>query len=239
MGRRTLLLIASILVAALGTALIWLYVQGADSRAEATTTQVEVVVAAGNYPAGTPAKSIATRRMSYPQTVIAGLGAGVVTDPQRLDGYAQTNVVAGLPLLDSAFGKQIATPAAPVALAPDKIALQVTLPDPQRLAGLLAPGSHIRIYVSEKQPKNDKCSTRTRVLLNDVKVLASGPVPADQQAQTPTQGTTGTTKADVPQAIVTMELDDTESLRIVNSQTQDSGGKNLWFGLLGSKPSTA
>ena len=45
MGRRTLLLIASILVAALGTALIWLYVQGADSRAEATTTQVEVVVA--------------------------------------------------------------------------------------------------------------------------------------------------------------------------------------------------
>ena len=30
MGRRTLLLIASILVAALGTALIWLYVQGAD-----------------------------------------------------------------------------------------------------------------------------------------------------------------------------------------------------------------
>jgi pilus assembly protein CpaB len=33
MGRRTLLLIASILVAALGTALIWLYVQGADNRA--------------------------------------------------------------------------------------------------------------------------------------------------------------------------------------------------------------
>ena len=35
MGRRTVLLIVAALIAALGTALVFLYVEGADNRAEA------------------------------------------------------------------------------------------------------------------------------------------------------------------------------------------------------------
>ena len=45
MGRRTLLLIASILIAAVGTALIGLYVRGADNRAQQTEGMVSALVA--------------------------------------------------------------------------------------------------------------------------------------------------------------------------------------------------
>ena len=225
MGRRTLLLIASILVAALGTALIWLYVQGADNRAAAGSSQVEVYVASQDYPPGTLAKSIVPVRRAYPQAVVDSLGPNLITDPQRLDGYAQTNIVAGLPLLANEFGVQPSAPTPAVQLAPDKLALQVTLPDPQRLAGLLQPGSLIRIFGSVDQGKTAKCATVTKVLLDQVKVLASGPVSQPSTA----------VKADVPQAIVTLELSNQQALDIVATQTEGSGGKNLWFGLLGSK----
>jgi len=237
MGRRTLLLIASILVAALGTALIWLYVQGADTRAEAGSTQVQIPVATQDYQPGTPAKSITTVPRAYPQSLVDSLGTNIIRNPTTLSGIAQTKIVAGLPLLASEFGKQGVAPTPAVQLSPDKLALQVTLPDPQRLAGLLQPGSLIRIFATSEQGK--KKQDCTHVILDQVKVLASGPV------SEPAATTTGA-KTDVPQAIVTLELDNGQALLIVNSQTQKGGGgggsggnANLWFGLLGAKTPAA
>ena len=59
MGRRTLLLITSILIAAVGTALVAIYVRGADERAEADADLVEVLVATKPVTAGTPAGTAA------------------------------------------------------------------------------------------------------------------------------------------------------------------------------------
>jgi pilus assembly protein CpaB len=219
MGRRTLLLIASILVAALGTALIWLYVQGADTRAEASTTSVQIPVAAELVQPGVPAKNVRTTMKAYPQALVDSLGPGVIRNASTITGYTQTKILPGLPLMNDQFGKQPVAPTPAVQLSPDKLALQVTLPDPQRLAGLLQSGSLVRIFATVQK------SQCTKVLLDRVKVLASGSVVAPD---------TGA-KTDVPQAIVTLELDNRDALTIVNSQTQDSGGKNLWFGLLGAK----
>ena len=69
MGRRTLLLIASILVAALGTALIWLYVQGADTRAVSGETEVPVYVATRNVSMGQPSASFPPWTMSGAHTL--------------------------------------------------------------------------------------------------------------------------------------------------------------------------
>ena len=52
MARRTLLIIASILLAALGTALIWLYVQGAENRAQQNADLVPALFLTQNVPAG-------------------------------------------------------------------------------------------------------------------------------------------------------------------------------------------
>src|ERR1044072_136731 len=150
MGRRTLLLIASILVAALGTALIWLYVQGADTRAVASETQVPVYVATRSVAVGQPLDRSVAVVKQLPQSLVAPLNSELVRSPSQLQGYAKTDITAGLPLLASQISTAQTAPAPAVALDPNKIAIQMSLPDPQRLAGLLQPGSLIRIYVSEK-----------------------------------------------------------------------------------------
>ncbi|MGZ4613545.1 MAG: Flp pilus assembly protein CpaB, partial [Kineosporiaceae bacterium] len=66
MGRRSLLLIAAALCAALGTVLVWLYVQGADTRAAAGADLVEVEVTTGDVPADTPAEAVSVRTARVP-----------------------------------------------------------------------------------------------------------------------------------------------------------------------------
>jgi pilus assembly protein CpaB len=239
MGRRTLLLIASILVAALGTALIWLYVQGADTRAVASETQVPVYVATRNVAVGQPLDRTVAVVKQLPQSLVAPLGGELVRSPSQLQGYAKTDITAGLPLLASQISNAQPAPAPAVALDPNKIALQMSLPDPQRLAGLLQPGSLIRIYVSQKSGSSP---AQAKTLLDTVKVLASGPVaqPSGAAGAAGATGATGTTpNGQVPQANVVLEVTDGQAKTLVASQTEGSGGNNLWFGLLGSKLATA
>src|SRR3954453_21147604 len=103
MGRRTLLLIASILVAALGTALIWLYVQGADNKARQAASLVSVLFLAQNAPAGTDAGSLAL----VPRDVSKAAGEGAVTSRAGLTGLElNTSAVSGQILLKSMLGTQ-------------------------------------------------------------------------------------------------------------------------------------
>jgi len=218
MGRCTLLLIASILVAALGTALIWLYVQGADTRAVASENQVSVYVAARPVSAGqTVEPGIAVVR-PFPQSVVSTLGGSLVTSPSQVRGFAKTDIAPGLPLLTSQFVGEPAAPAPAVDLGPNEVAMQVTLPDPQRLAGPLQPGSHIRVYAAMKNTSSGKAGAG--VLFQNVRVLSVGPA----------TGTTTTTKSDVPQAIVTLALTRQQPKALVLAQSAGAG--TMWFGLL-------
>ena len=65
-----------------------------------------------------------------------------------------------------------------------------------------------------------------QVLLNKVKVLASGPV-------TQPDGT-APAKGQIPQAIVTLEVTNPQAIKLVAAQAQGGGG-SLWFGLLGDQ----
>jgi pilus assembly protein CpaB len=236
MGRRTLLLIASILVAALGTALIWLYVQGADTRAAENTSQVKVYVAANTVRAGQPASQVKPEQQLLPQTLVDSLAGSLLTDPSQIKGFTRTDVVAGLPLLKDQFSGEALAAAPPLeGLPPDLVAMQVTLPDPQRLVGLLQPGSKIRVYAGLQDKKNEK-EKFAAVLFNSVTVLQAGiPVAAGTpsgNSGTATTGTSGT--ANVPQAIVTLALTNDQAKSLVYAQSSTGGSAALYFGLLGS-----
>jgi pilus assembly protein CpaB len=225
MGRRTLLLIASILVAALGTALIWLYVQGADSRAEASTAQVEVLVATVPAPAGTAAKDVKWTRQAVPQSLVTSLGNSAITSPSQITGYTQSAIVPGLPLVSGQFAaKPAAPPPAVEGLGSEEIAMMVTLPDPQRLAGLLQPGTQIRVFASVETKGAKEKGVIT--LFDRVRVLT----PAKSVEATP--GANGTTA--VPQASVLLALSPAQAKLLALSQFQ-AGSGSLWFGLLGQK----
>jgi Flp pilus assembly protein CpaB len=148
-----------------------------------------------------------------------------VTNTAQIGGYAKTDIVPGLPLLTSQFSGQQVPPTPAVSLAPGEVAMQVTLPDPQRLAGLLQPGSHIRVYAQMKGGG----TSGVGVLFQDVRVLGVGP--ATGTTTTGAAGTTSTAKTDVPQAIITLALKDSQPKALVLAMGSGGGG-TLWFGLL-------
>src|SRR3954471_1943955 len=227
MGRRTLLLIASILVAALGTALIWLYVQGADTRAVSSETDVPVYVATRTVNAGGSVDGTLAVVSHVPQSMVASFGGALVRNKSQLTGYAKSDILQGLPLLTTQISTTQTPPAPAVPLDPKKLAIQMSLPDPQRLAGLLQPGSRIRIYVATKS--SGTATPQAQRLLDGIKVLASGPV-----AQ-PAATTGSAPNGQVPQANVVLEVTDDEARTLVAAQSEGSGGNSLWFGLLGSQ----
>src|ERR687883_506893 len=100
MGRRTLLLIASILVAALGTALIWLYVQGAEARAQAGEAQVKLMVATQDVQPGTQAAQVQWAERSFSSDYATSLGPTAIRSPQALAGagVATTLIPENVPL---------------------------------------------------------------------------------------------------------------------------------------------
>ena len=143
MARRTLLLIASILVAALGTALIWLYVQGADSRAQDGQALVTVYQLSGAVPAGTSAQEVLGR--STPRKVPVALVTGVVTAPQQIQGKVLTyQGVQGQILSPGMFSDAAASGAGQRGAA-----VAITITDPHRVPALLKPGDRVAVYSIE------------------------------------------------------------------------------------------
>ena len=108
MGRRTLLLIAALVVAALGTALVWMYANRADERAQADAAPVEVLVATSDIGAGTSGSAISEAAAVELRTLpAASVPAGALSDlTPVIDLVTLGPVFSGQVLLQQVFGTQ-------------------------------------------------------------------------------------------------------------------------------------
>lgn len=235
MGRRTLLLIAALLVAALGTALIWLYVQGADKRARDGYSTVSVYAAVTPLLAGAQWNTLQKEGASLkdvPQSVVPP-GAVTVANASQLAGLVLRQPVSQQAVLTLDMFVKPGDATSSVGLAEDKLAIEVSLADPARVAGLLRPGSEITIFATLNPGASGDSRTAstqkavTWVFLDRVLVLSSG-------------GAVGTTVTQangtlsVPQALVGLQVSSKDAQKIVMTQ---NGVQNvsLWFALRGSK----
>jgi pilus assembly protein CpaB len=139
MARRTLLLIASILVAALGTALVWLYVQGADQRAKQGASLVKVFLLHGDAAAGENALSLALVAREVPSDT----APNAVTDRQELVGK-----VLKITALDEQvlLRTMLSTRTAEAARFPQGGAVALSITDPNRVPADLQPGDVVDVY---------------------------------------------------------------------------------------------
>ena len=108
-----LLLIAALVVAALGTTGIFLYVNGVDRRAAANNRLVEVLVAKAAIGTGTSGKQAeddaAFGTRDYLASSLSGLDA--LSDTSTItDLVALAPIAAGTPILQSQFGEAPASP---------------------------------------------------------------------------------------------------------------------------------
>jgi len=147
MGRRVIAVAAALIVALLGVVAVVVYAQAADGRAVAGQATQTVFFAKAEVPMGTSAADAVNQQLIAPEKVVSkGVPQGALTavtaDIAKL--VATSSILPGEIILTSRFG---ALPSAVTQVVPaGKIAITVTLSDPQRIAPLLTPQSHIVIF---------------------------------------------------------------------------------------------
>lgn len=230
MGRRIVAIFAAVAVALVGVAAVLLYARGADARAVASQQPTNVYVVQSVVPAGTTLKDAVQNGLIIKTSVAAkGVPAGALSAVDGSNGglYATTDIQPGEYVLAARFGtkpvgeKAIEVPAGMVAVA-------VALPDPARVGTFITPGSKVVLYdtftpvqantssSSSSNAANAAAATAqtTRVLLDDVQVIAMG-----EASLTPAQTTTAdgeAAPAPVRGALMTVALSPADAARLVH-----------------------
>jgi pilus assembly protein CpaB len=213
MNRRTVLLLAAALVAALGTALVFLYVKGADDRAEQRFETVEVLRAVAPIEQGESIDDAATSgKLALEPVAKNDMLPNSQTSTEELSGQvATTTIYPGEQIISDKFG------AAPEALAAKSdlevtkgdIAISVNLTDPGRVAGFINPGSEVAIIFTGTNAGGLGFS---RTLLPKVTVLGVGSTTTTTKTTTTAEGEQ--TTAEIPQTLLTLSVSKEEAEKI-------------------------
>lgn len=221
MGRRTVLLVAAFVIAAVGTALIFAYVRDADERALEDREPVEVLVAKTLIKAGTLG-SAAERQGAFVLKQIPrdAAIAGALSDPRPVSELvAVSDIFPGEQVIRAKFAVAGNTSILPIPAG--ETAVSVQLGDPQRVAGFVKPGSDVAVFITI-EPQGARNGLQTRVLLPRMTVLAVGPTTLQQPA--PGQGNTEA----LPTAILTLAATQVEAQKMIFG----AGQGKLYFTLL-------
>ncbi len=222
MGRRTILLIAALVVAALGTALVWLYASRADERAQADAEPTEVLVATIDISAGTSGASISGAAAAELRTLPAGsVPEGELTDLTEVSDLVTIGpVFTGQVLLRQMFGTQQQA-AGGLNLPEGTMGISIQLGDPQRVAGFVKPGSEVALFTTASGI-GGQARQQTTILLPRVLIAAVGPTVIAQSAE----GSANTES--IPTAIMTLALTQEEAQKVILASQTTS----LYMGLL-------
>lgn len=221
MGRRTVLLIAALVVAALGTVLVFLYASNAREAAQEGQQLVKVIVATKDIAPGTTGQQAGEagsfEEREIPQdTVVPGALSSVTP---IADLVALAPIFTGQQIILNQWGS--ADQVSGLGLPEGKIALSLALGDPERVAGFVNPGSTVAIFATGGES--------VRLLLSNILVLGVGASTVNSQ---PT-GDTGNTE-NVSTAILTLALTQREAEQIIAAQGRISPAEysGLYFALM-------
>jgi pilus assembly protein CpaB len=229
MDRRKALLIVAAVIAALGTLLVFLYVRGADNRADERYGAVQVLRV--------------VKQIAPGETVEAAQAAGKVETgsvsqkdllPDALTGLdpiagkvATTAIYPGEQLTSAKFG---ATGAATGLTIPKgKLAVSVNLSDPARVAGFVNPGDKVAIFMVS----SDTRGPYSRLLLPNVEVIGAGTTTV--VATTTTDSTGAQTSEQLPKTLLTLAVTQSEAERVLFA----SQNGELAFGLMNTDSQVA
>jgi len=204
MDRRRILLVVAVLVAAVGSALVFLYTKGADTRAEEKFDTIEVL----------EATAVISPGETFEDAQAAGkLALQAVSKDALLDGYQTTaDSLTGTVSLGTIYpGEQIisakwgasAVVQSSLQIPDGLMAKSVNLTDPGRVAGFVNPGSQVAVFFSGTDASTGQAITR--LLLEKVTVLGVGST--TPVSTTTTDETGASTTEQLPRTLITLALD--------------------------------
>lgn len=226
MGRRTILLIVAALIAALGSAMVFLYVRGVDDRATEAQAPVEVLKAVAQInPGETLDQAQAAGKLELGPVPRAQVLTGAVNSIEGIGTqvalstiYPNEQIIAGK--FGSPGDQEVLT-------MPDgNIAISVTLSDTGRVAGFVVPGDEVAIFLNGDIGGGQ---TGVRLLLPRVKVIAVGTTTVISTTTTNPQG--AQTTEQLPRTLFTLAVSQEEAEKIMLASTTGE----LSFGYLNDK----
>lgn len=207
MAKRIALLALAIILAAVGTGLVYTYARNADDRALSGQRPMEVVVAKSQILVGTSVQdAIAEGAFETRELPASAVVDNAVSDLTPVQDYvALTTLFPGQQVTSEMFGETV-TAVSSLVLPQGKIAASFQFSDPARVAGFVRPGSQVVVFVTTQSGTGVEV---TRVLLPEALVIAVGPTALNQE------GTRASSSEDVPQALLTLALTDKEAAKLV------------------------
>ncbi len=233
MDRRRILLVAAVLVAALGAALVFVFVRSAETRAEKQFDTIDVLVATQQIEPGETADAAQSAGKVDVKAVAQGsVVPGAVDTAAGIKGQtALTTIYPGEQLISSKFGgaTEVQTTSS-LPIPEGQVAISVNLTDPARVAGFVNPGSKVAIFFSgtakfaqvQQVPDTDF----TIPLLAEVTVVAVGST--TQVTTTTTDESGAQTTEQLPRTLLTLALDQKQAEQVLFAQ----GHGELAFALL-------
>jgi pilus assembly protein CpaB len=226
-SRRIALLIAAVIIAAVGTSLVFVYANNANDRALADQNPHQVLVAKNTIAAGTTVSdAIAHGDLQLKSLPGSAIIPGALSDLSTMaTQVALTPIYPGQQIIAAEFGSATQASSSGLALSKGDIAISVQLADPNRVAGFVQPGSDVAVFLSGANPAASAANAAgptTRLLLPKVEVVAVGPTtvaPAEAGKANPEA---------VSRALMTLAVTQNEAEKIITAQSTGT----LWFGLL-------
>jgi pilus assembly protein CpaB len=232
MDRRKVLLLVAAVIAALGTLLVFLYVHGADNRADTRYRAVTVLKAVKQIdPGETVAAAQAAGKFATASVSQQDLLAGAINGISPINGMvATTTIYTGEQIVSSKFGAAGAAGASALTIPKSDIAISITLSDPSRVAGFVNPGDKVAIFMSGT---GSNSGAFTRLLLPSVEVIGVGTTTVTPKTTTAADGTQSTEQ--LPNTLLTLAVTQANAEKVMYA----SGNGTLAFGLLNSDSQVA
>ena len=214
MERRRILVVAAALVACLGVALVLLYVRGADNRAQAAYATTKVLVATATIAPGTSIESaVSAGQVQLKDVVSDAVLPGAESTTDGLSGQvATTTIYQGEQIISAKFGTTVAAPST-LPIPAGMTAVTVNLSDSGRVAGFVAPGSEVSVFLAGNDANSGK--PFTRILVPKVQVLGVG----STAVVTPTTAdTAATTSTPVSDTLLTLAVNQDDAEKLIFGQ---------------------
>lgn len=224
MDRRRVLLVVAAVIAALGTLLVFLYVRGADQRADEKYQAVRVLKAVKQIEPGEKVADAQAAGKIEESSVGQGERLPDALDSlATIDGQiARTTIYPGEQIVASKFGTTVVS-ASTLTIPKGMIAISVNLTDTARVAGFVNPGDKVAIFMNSSGGAG--LGSFTRLLLSDIQVIAVGTTTV--VSTTTTDATGAQTTEQLPRTLFTLGVTQAQAQKILFAQ----GNGELALGL--------
>lgn len=227
-NRRTLIAAVAIALAIAAFLGVYLYISGADKRAENKVSLVKVLVASDTIARGTSGKDASAHGQLVLQGVPrANVPPNIVTDQTQVKDKYAAGAISPKQFItsDSFVSRSQAGGGAAAGQIQDKknVAVSVQVGTDQAVGNQIAPGDRVNIMVLSDDP--DGKVKYVSYLLQNAHLLAVG---AQTTAAAPAQGANGAAPAaPVGSGLLTFEASPVDALRIVSAAKNNS----IWLTL--------